>query len=232
MRRPRFTDALPRLAGSERPQRLADEAYGAILGQLMSLRIPPGGPINIDDLAREIGISQTPIREALGRLEAYGLVVKRQFVGYAAAPPLTRRQFMDLCEMRLRLEPYLAARAAETIDTVAAETLCAYVESMVRPRPGDPVAVYGRFAREDAALHDCIAVAAGNTLVRETLARLHTHLHLFRMPRHTRITDDAIAEHREIVRALAAHDAEAASDAMRRHIEKVYDRFGALFDGA
>jgi DNA-binding GntR family transcriptional regulator len=51
---------------------LAEEAYEAIFAQLMALRIAPGSRITVDNLAREFNVSQTPIREALGRLEARG----------------------------------------------------------------------------------------------------------------------------------------------------------------
>ena len=65
MRRLKTSEIPQRHSGTlGRPQRLADDVYDAILGQLMSLKIPPGGAINIDDLAREFGVSQTPIRES------------------------------------------------------------------------------------------------------------------------------------------------------------------------
>ena len=55
--------------------RMADEVYDTLLGQLMSLRIEPGSRVTIDALARELRVSQTPIRDALNRMEADGLVV-------------------------------------------------------------------------------------------------------------------------------------------------------------
>lgn len=231
MRRLKTSELPQRQAGTlGRPQRLADEVYDAILGQLMSLKIPPGGAINIDDLAREFGVSQTPIREALGHLEAYGLVTKIQFIGYTAAPQLGKRQFDELCELRLRLEPYLAGKAAEIIDDQGVASLENYAGAMLSPKFDDGGASYGQFVRQDAALHDRIAAAAGNSLMRETLAKLHIHLHLFRLPHHPKVTAEALDEHNEIIRGIAARDRKAAEDAMRRHIEQVWERFGSLFD--
>jgi len=233
MRRLKTSEVPQRHSGTlGRPQRLADDVYDAILGQLMSLRIPPGGAINIDDLAREFGVSQTPIREALGHLEAYGLVTKIQFIGYTAAPQLNKNQFDELCELRLQLEPYLAGKAAEIIDDQGVAALESYASAMISPSFEDGGASYGQFVRQDAALHDRIAAAAGNGLMRETLAKLHVHLHLFRLPHHTKVTAEALDEHDEIIRGIAARDPKAASDAMRRHIEKVWSRFGSLFDQA
>lgn len=230
MRRLKTSEAPHRSSGTlGRPQRLADEVYDAILGQLMSFKIPPGGAINIDDLAREFGVSQTPIREALGHLEAYGLVTKIQFIGYTAAPQLGKKQFDELCELRLQLEPYLAGKAAEIIDDQGVISLKNYASAMISPKFDDGSS-YGQFVRQDAALHDRIAAAAGNSLMRETLAKLHIHLHLFRLPHHTKVTAEALDEHDEIIRGIAARDPKAASGAMRRHIEKVWERFGSLFD--
>lgn len=213
-----------------RPQRLADEVYEAILGQLMSLKIPPGGAINIDDLAREFGVSQTPIREALGHLEAYGLVIKTQFIGYTAAPQLTKVQFDELCELRLRLEPYLAAKAAENMDDHTAASLQQLVDSMTPPKPGDAVSGHSQFASQDAVLHDRIAAAAGNSLMREMLANLHTHLHLFRRLRTVDVMDDAVSAHADIIKALTARDSKGAEEAMRVHIEKVQERLASVFE--
>ena len=89
---------------------LAEEVYEAIFARLMALRIPPGARITVDNLVRELAVSQTPIREALGRLEGEGLVVKTHLVGYSAAPQITRDRFEELYELRLLLEPEMAGR--------------------------------------------------------------------------------------------------------------------------
>jgi len=66
----------------QRHKGLADDVYGAIFNKLMSLEIAPGARITVDGLVRELEVSHTPIREALGRLEGEGLVVKTHLVGY------------------------------------------------------------------------------------------------------------------------------------------------------
>src|ERR1700753_2579756 len=91
---------------------LAEEVYEAIFQQLMALKVAPGARITVDGLVRELGVSHTPIREALGRLEGEGLVVKTPLVGYSAAPQITRPRVADLYELRLLLEPEGARHAA------------------------------------------------------------------------------------------------------------------------
>src|SRR5581483_4069114 len=98
-----------------RPSGLVEDAYARIREDIMSLKVPPNTRLSVDSLARELGVSQTPIREALSMLEAHGLVTKQRFVGYCTAPTLNRKQFEDLYEIRLLVEPYGARRAAEKI---------------------------------------------------------------------------------------------------------------------
>ncbi|WP_245518444.1 GntR family transcriptional regulator, partial [Mesorhizobium sp. M1C.F.Ca.ET.189.01.1.1] len=96
----------------QRASSLAEDVYEAIFAQLMSLKIAPGSRITVDNLVKEFDVSHTPIREALGRLEGEGLVLKTHLIGYRAAPQITRRRFDELYEMRLLLEPHGAAKAA------------------------------------------------------------------------------------------------------------------------
>src|SRR3954447_16403582 len=97
--------------------RLADEVYDTLLAQLMSLRIEPGSRVTIDALARDLGVSQTPIRDALNRIEADDLVVRIPHAGYRIPPQITRQRFEDMLEVRLLLEPATARRAAERAST-------------------------------------------------------------------------------------------------------------------
>jgi DNA-binding GntR family transcriptional regulator len=200
-----------------RPAALVDEVYDAILDRIMALKIQPGAKITVDSLARELGVSQTPIREALSRLEAEGLVLKAHLVGYSAASQLSKEQVEHLFEARLLLEPAVAAKAAARITQAEMDILRALHADMVSLRDNQFPA-YGQFARKDAEFHKVISTAGGNSLLVETLARLHSHVHIFRLVFHTRVTSEAIAEHADILTALVAHDGPASEKAMRAHI--------------
>lgn len=210
---------------------LAAEVYETVFGQLMSLKIAPGSRITVDNLARELRVSQTPIREALGRLEAEGLVRKTHLVGYSAAPQVTAKQFADLYELRLLLEPDAARRAVARLDSdsIAELTEAAGVMGR-RAKSGDERARYSQFARQDAVFHDMIMKVAGNELIRDTLNHQHVHFHIFRLMFHSRVTEEALAEHEAIISAFEARDAEAAETAMRVHIERSRDRLLPVFD--
>lgn len=211
--------------GIKRPPRLGEEVYNAIYAQLMSLRIPPGGRISVDNLVRELGVSQTPIREALSRLEAQGLVLKTHLVGYSAAGQMDRRRFEQLYELRTVLEPFAAARAAQEMSDAAIERLKTLAQEMNRDGSEDPRVAYSTFAQRDGEFHDLIAQGSGNDLIQDALARLHIHVHLFRLFFHSLATSEALVEHNDIIAAIEARNASAAEKAMRAHVEKSRARF-------
>jgi DNA-binding GntR family transcriptional regulator len=212
-----------------RPARLGDEVYNAIYSQLMSHKIAPGGRISVDNLVRELGVSQTPIREALSRLEAQGLVVKTHLIGYSAADQLNRPRLEQLYELRLLLEPFAAAKAAHNMPDESIDALEAMAQRMTALEAEDAQAAYGQFAQRDSEFHELIATGCGNDLVREALSNLHTHVHLFRLFYHARATSEANDEHARIIAALRKRDADAAAEAMRCHIERSRERFMTFF---
>ncbi|WP_336923789.1 GntR family transcriptional regulator [Aquipuribacter sp. SD81] len=219
--------------GDPRPRkRLADEVYDTLLAQLMSLRIVPGSRVTIDALARELGVSQTPIRDALNRMEAEGLVVRVHHAGYRIPPQITRSRFEEMLELRLLLEPPAARRAAERATSEQVRGMREVLVDMARLAQGEGTLAYGAFGRRDAAFHDLVALGAGNQLVREALARLHTHVHLFRLHHDTQATSLAMGEHEQVLAAVAGRDPDGAAYAMRRHILLSGERFARLFDAA
>jgi len=197
-----------------RPPGLADEVYRRLRADIMSLKLPPDSRVSVDSLARELGVSQTPIREALSMLEANGLVSKRHFAGYATSPRMDRAQLDELFEFRLLIEPHAACKAAEMMreDDIA---LLASGESAVS---------HDGFADMDSEFHRLIAQGARNHLIADSLARLHIHIHIFRSCFRTEIAEEAVHEHDVIIAAIRARDGTAAEAAMRRHIELSYGR--------
>jgi DNA-binding GntR family transcriptional regulator len=216
---------------SLRPVSMVDGVYDIIYERLMSLEIAPGARIAIDVLARDLDISQTPVREALGRLEREGLVRKAHLIGYSAAPQLTRKQFEDLYEFRLLLEPEGARLAARNMTPEAlAEIEATNADMQNGGTPVDRNSRYSRFARADAQFHDAILRIGGNNVMRQALSGQHVHLHLFRLMFHARVTAEALDEHERLLVALRDRDPEAASQAMREHIQRSHDRLVAAFE--
>lgn len=208
---------------------VGDEVYDALLSQLISLKIPPRARISVDALVRELGVSQTPIRAALIRLESEGLVEKKHNAGYSAAPLPSGRRFEEIYELRSVLEPYAVGKATETLSQETLARLRQAHAAMGQVGAGDARLSYGKFANLDAEFHALIAEAAGNTVIMESLERLYTHMHLFRLQYHATVTEEAILEHANIIEAMGQGDARAAAEAMRCHIENSRQRMSPYF---
>ncbi len=199
-----------------RPSGLAEEVYRRIRADIMSLKLPPDSRVSVDSLARELGVSQTPIREALSMLEANGLVSKKHFAGYQTAPRMDRAQLDELFEFRLLIEPHAARKAALAMPESDMQSLDA--------SSGGAAPSHDAFADMDTDFHKLIAQGGGNHLIADSLARLHIHIHIFRSCFRKEIAEEAVHEHADIVRAIRARDGAGAEDAMRRHIQRSYGR--------
>jgi DNA-binding GntR family transcriptional regulator len=219
-------------AGATRPdmriprrQILTDDTYDAITGLLMSHRIEPGERINIDALSRMLGVSVTPVRETLARLESEALVTKQALIGYTATPLLTPDRVFDMYEVRLALESLAARQAAQRSSKVQLDEIEAAAES--------PTGVEEHLlvATGDERFHRAIGQAAGNEFLRDALGRLHSHLHLYRLYRNAKVVQEAtLHEHESIVAALRRRDPDGAERAMRTHLEESRARIVELIE--
>jgi DNA-binding GntR family transcriptional regulator len=96
-------------------QTLSDQIHDELRDRLVSHDIPPGDPIRQDVIAAEFGMSKIPVREALARLEANGLVISTRHKGYLS-PPLSLEEADDLFSLRILVEPPTAALASTLAD--------------------------------------------------------------------------------------------------------------------
>ncbi|MCX5317019.1 GntR family transcriptional regulator [Streptomyces sp. NBC_00154] len=209
-----------------RPQRsvLADEVYEILREGLMSQRIAPGSRLNLDKLARELHVSNTPVRQALARLEADGLVAKEPYRGFTASQLLDSRTIAELYDYRLLIEPPTAARAARHQHAAAVaelESLCDgnEITRLITTAPDDD-----DLAQRDVDFHCSIARQAGNGVVVNNLAQTLLHMRRYTVYGLHGAGEQAWLEHRAIMAAIAAGDPEAASTAMREHLVCGLDR--------
>jgi DNA-binding GntR family transcriptional regulator len=200
-------------------QNLTDDLYEALKAMVMDHELAPASRINIYALSRQLGVSQTPLREALARLEGDGLVVRESLRGYFVAPLISRQEFEDLFEFRLLLEPWAAARAAQRATPEDLERLHAEVAACADVPEGAEYAAYKAVAAHDHAFHMLIAELSRNGNAAAAFERTNCHLHIFRLYYQTYVGTAAIEEHTAIVDAVASGNARAASAAMRRHVE-------------
>jgi DNA-binding GntR family transcriptional regulator len=138
---------------------------------------------------------------------------------------LARQEFEHIFELRLVLEPFVARRAAMKASPDGVKALWDLQASMVDSLRSRSRA--DEFATEDACWHDKIAELSGNPIVRDTLTRTHAHLHIYRLRRESVLAERAAQEHREVIDAVARHDARLAERAMRSHVANSRDRLFA-----
>jgi DNA-binding GntR family transcriptional regulator len=199
------------------PTSLADRAYLAIRDQLILLDIRPGDPIDDDELARSLGMGRTPVREALKRLEGDRLVVSFPRRG-TFATGMDIADLAHISEIRVQLEPLAARRAAER----ATRATRAELEELASRIEDLDVAHIDRaeLMRWDLRVHRAIYQAANNPHLVDVLVRyvnLATRIHCMFLDRLSTV-DMHVREHVELLRAIAAAEADRADDLAREHV--------------
>jgi DNA-binding FadR family transcriptional regulator len=130
-------------------------------------------------------------------------------------------------DLRLLIEPAAAAAAARNTSPEEAEALTAFARS-------GGAGHYDETANRldmiyDAAFHDRIAAMSGNQWLRESLVRLRSHLHMYRLYHHAKAAAATKPEHVALAVAIAAQDPDAAAEAMRRHLTTAMKRIDDFF---
>lgn len=192
-------------------------AYEHIRRNILDATIPVGTALSEYQLAREIGVSRTPVREALKRLEHEGLVRSVARRGTFVAD-LTVRDIVEIYQVRMQLEGLAARVAAERMESGGIEELIAELDKAER------LARQGRLeaAREhDIHLHKRIIESTSNARLAQILSTLDDQVHRIRhraMGNSTR-RPKTLTEHRAVLQAIHDRDAAAAERAMRDHLQ-------------
>jgi DNA-binding GntR family transcriptional regulator len=224
---------------------LSDETYSMIRAMIFAHEIVPGDRVNIDALAVQLGVSQTPIREALARLESEDLIAKEPLKGYRATNLLTVKEFADLFSFRLLIEPFAAEQAAILIDAAGIKELQSEISSAKEALNFKDERLIEAITEHDARFHSLIAKYSDNKTLASAFTNTHCHLHLFRLYVATQKPGDktnfiqdlftqyynsdrgqlAIKQHMAIAKAICAHNPEKAKAEMHSHIESSLKRF-------
>lgn len=195
--------------------RASDRAYRALLDEIQSGTLPSGAVLGEVEQAARLGVSRTPLREALGRLAADGLVVQ-QSPRVTVVSDIDADDIRELFELRRALEETASRLAAQRGDTAAFAALAAEFAAASIEGSAATDDYYALIARFDTALDAAIA----NDYLASALRTVRTHL--VRVRRLARDNPgrlaDSVAEHRLIASAIAAGDAELAAHATHVHL--------------
>ena len=201
------------------PLSLEKMAYNAIKEAILTFRLKPEENLVESDLARQLGISKTPVRESLSRLEREGFVTKIPYTGYYVTP-ISTQSVSEIFEIRAALEGLAASLAALRLsdeDITLAQTLVARHEQATQN--GD----IAQAARLNRQFHDLIITRAGNQRLAQILANLDEHLQRYRTLSNFQSgrLDKSVAEHRAVLTALEQRQPSQAEQAVRAHILSV-----------
>ena len=211
-------DVLEALNGH--PLGLAGQVYDSMVSLILSGQLKPLQPLRIHSLAKRLGVSATPVREALVRASASGLVSRENNKGFRVSPRPDASQLDDLFEARLTLEPKTAWLAAVHVDDEFLEKLQATWDRQEALSADDTFEGFRAFLNADHDFHENIAQAAGNHYLAAALEAMGSHVQRYRSFDQNVVTDreQTLIEHRTIIEALANRNADAAQAAMTLHL--------------
>jgi DNA-binding GntR family transcriptional regulator len=206
--------------------------YDLLKERIMDQGLAPGARLNIDGLAAEIGVSPTPLREALARLATERLVSFVPFKGYTVMPLLTLRRLGELMHVRRLLEVDAARQAAVRMVVPQLRRMGRELDTFAAMHPEPRFKDFRRYNEHDQIFHELLVGAADNTVLLEAYQSLSAHVQLARLYHGRGEVDysESQAEHRRIYEALCSRDPDRAAAAVREHIDGVERRLGAFMD--
>lgn len=207
----------------EATERASDRAYRLLRQRILEFELQPNEVIGEVETAALVGVSRTPLREALARLLADGLLVQEGARGVAVAS-ISADDVRQLTELREALDTQAARLAAQRRDPRRFEELAGQFQGLAANLPGPDGPVADRAVTYDLAakLDEAIDEAADNSAIADSLTKVR--LRLARIRRLAQDRPDRLAEaageHRAIAEAIAWGDPELAANAVRVHLRR------------
>jgi DNA-binding GntR family transcriptional regulator len=196
----------------------ADAAYQAILAELFGGRLRSGEPISEVELSRRLGMSRTPVHQAVRELVRDGLLTQqpnRRPVFHA----FTAQDVQEIYQMRQLLEGEAAAQAALRLDRPTLQSLAADCTDLHK-RLKSPT-ILAQWADVDERFHRAIALASGNRRLAQDIFRYRLVHRGFNTIRFTAdLVPQALAEHERVLAALGARDPDTSRSAMLTHLRE------------
>ncbi len=202
-------------------QTLPDQVYDIIKQQIVTHRLRPGQSLVEKSMAEQLGVSTTPVREALLRLEYEALVIKTPYAG-ARVAEISSQDAHDIFEVRSVLEGLAARLAASVLDENdferAAQCIRASEAALAE-------CDYRLCAEEGRRFHALVLEKVDNQALHHGLQLLSGHIERVRnITSHVLpATAESIHDHREILQYLRSRDGSSAEQAMRHHITRTFD---------
>lgn len=195
---------------------LRDVVFNTLREAILRGDLEPGERLMEIALANRLGVSRTPIREAIRKLELEGLVVMIPRRG-AQVASITKKDLQDVLEVRSSLEVLATELACERINQESLDHLKAALRRFEEALGSSDVAV---IARADVDFHDVIFESTNNARLVQILNNLREQMYRYRLEYLKDFTSHGrlLEEHKRLVEAISAHDKETAVKIIRAHI--------------
>ncbi len=205
---------------------LSEQVYEALQNSILTGDFKAGDPLPEVKLSEELGVSRTPVREAIGKLEQEGLVRTLQNRG-AVVVGITEKDIDDIYAIRMVVEGLAAKWASENTDEAVLEEMRGIVELQefyVNKKD------YLQVRQLDSRFHSLLYKASGSHILTQVLSSLHRDIRRVRelsVSKHGRAVP-SVQEHRAIFSAVEAHDGALAERLMYEHILNAHKNIRSL----
>lgn len=193
------------------------QVYQILRNDICGGKYGPGFWLQEKELAEALGVSRSPVREALRQLVSDGLVIEVPNKG-VFVKEFTVRDIDEIFDMRVMLESYGIQKSRKNLTTVRRQKLFELLDMLERScARGD----MEKYVQADEELHIRIVELGGNSLVESTYDRVRSMNQQFRvlsLTSHQRF-DESMVEHRKLIHALAVGDVVTAEEVLRVHLE-------------
>lgn len=196
---------------------LRDVVFQTLRQAILKGELQPGERLMEIKLAEKLGVSRTPIREAIRKLELEGLVVMIPRKG-AAVANITEKDTKDVLEVRRTLEMFAVEVACDRITPEQLQALKAAAKAFEASKGSNDVI---RIAENDMKFHEIIYEATQNERLVQMLNNLRENMYRYRIEylKDPNYYDSLVREHRKILEAIETKDRENARIYMRDHID-------------
>lgn len=198
------------MLGSDRSRPAFHQSYEIIRDKILNGELPGGTKIVEEKVAAELGVSRTPIRESIRKLEQEGLIVNKRVV------KPTEKDLRNMFQVRILLEGFSAKCAASYLKEDELESLYNCVEI---GRKG----TVEEIMRANERFHEIIVNASNNPVMIDIIDRMQSTIYLFRKTVVFYNRPHLIDEHEEIYEAIKARDGEKAERLMKGHLQADLD---------
>jgi len=196
---------------------LRDVVFNTLRQAILYGKLQPGERLMEITLANQLGVSRTPVREAIRKLEIEGLVLMIPRKG-AQVAPITEKDLNDVLEVRLGLEELAMHCACERVDEEQLEQILAAQRGFEASLRTSDLA---HLAKTDEEFHELIYQATGNRRLIQMINNLREQMYRYRIEylKDFNIGETLNEEHKELYSALQNRDADRALSCMKKHIK-------------